>query len=253
MPDCGLSNPLHGMFTAVPPRYDLINYVITWGFDQRWRKTAARICLTSSPKRMLDLGCGTGDLAIAIAQLAEGGLELVGLDYSQPMLEIALKKAKQFTRSKITFVQGDAANLPFPGEYFDCVGISFAFRNLTYRNPLTQCALAEVLRVLKLGGRFVIVESSQPKSKLTRRLFHLYLRCFVSKVGYLLSGNKGAYHYLAESAARFYMPEEVKDLLITAGFREVSCHPLFLGVAAIHIAVKWGAQSLKSDFLYNTL
>jgi demethylmenaquinone methyltransferase/2-methoxy-6-polyprenyl-1,4-benzoquinol methylase len=233
MPDTS-SKPLHGMFTAVPPRYDLVNRIITWGFDRRWREAAARTCLASSPKRVLDLGCGTGDLTIAIARLA-GEVEIVGLDYSQPMLEIARRKAKGL---KVAFVNGDAANLAFPDNYFDCVGISFAFRNLTYRNPLTQRALSEVLRVLKPGGRFVIVESSQPKSRLIRWLFHLYLRWYVFSVGYLLSGNRGAYQYLAESSVRFYTPEEVKGLLLNAGFRRVSYRPLLFGVAGIHVAVR---------------
>lgn len=239
MPDLDRSNqPLHGMFTVVPPRYDLVNRIITWGFDQRWRKAAAQVCLDSRPQRVLDLGCGTGDLTISIALLAENDLELTGLDYSQPMLEIAQRKAKQLTGRKVTFVYGDAAKLPFPDGYFDCIGSSFAFRNLTYRNPLGRRALAEVFRVLRPGGRLVIVESSQPKSKLIRAFFHLYLRCFVLGVGYVLSRNRGAYRYLAESAARFHTPAEVKGLLITAGFLQVSYHPLLFGVAGIHVAVK---------------
>ncbi len=104
------------MFTAVPPRYDLINRIVTWGFDQRWRRTAALACLASSPKRVLDIGCGTGDLAIAIARLADGDLELVGLDYSQLMLKIAQRKAGQLSGIKMTFVHGDADSLPFPGD-----------------------------------------------------------------------------------------------------------------------------------------
>ena len=230
--------PLQAMFTEVPPRYDLVNSVITWGLDRRWRKAAARICLASSPGRVLDLGCGTGDLSIAITRLAAGNLEVVGLDYSLPMLEMARKKAERLNIINIAFVRGDAASLPFPDEHFDCAGISFAFRNLTYRNPLARRALAEVIRVLKPGGKFVVVESSQPEVKLIRGLFHLYLRCFVKGAGHIISGNKGAYQYLAESAARFYTPGEVKELLVSSGFSEVSYRPLLFGAAGIHIAVK---------------
>lgn len=238
MPDnAGSSKPLHGMFTAVPPRYDLVNRIITWGLDARWREEAVRTCLAPGPRRVLDLCCGTGDLAIIIARLAGKELEVTGLDYSEPMLEIARRKAARLG-VKVSFIHGDAARLPFPDSHFDCVGISFAFRNLTYKNPLASRSLAEVVRVLQPGGRYVIVESSQPKSSVLRGLFHLYLRWFVSWVGYLLSGNRGAYQYLAESAARFYTPEEVKDLLATAGFREVVYRPLFLGAAGIHVAVK---------------
>lgn len=231
--------PLHRMFTEVPRRYDLINHIITWGFDKRWRRKAARECIISQPGNMLDLCCGTGDLLINLALLTKNGVELTGIDYSKPMLEIATKKAASLAGGrKLTFIYGDAARLPFPNGYFDCVGISFAFRNLTYNNPLVQRHLAEVLRVLNAGGRYVIVETSQPKSKLIRKLYHLYLRWFVFRLGYMLSGDRKAYRYLAESASRFYTSEEVKEILFAAGFRQVSFHPLFWGVTGIHVAVK---------------
>lgn len=227
------------MFTEIPRRYDLINHIITWGLDRRWRRKAARECLASQPEKMLDLCCGTGDLVIDIARLATNNVELIGLDYSQPMLEIAARKAELLARKRnISFIHGDVANLPFPDGYFDCVGISFAFRNLTYKNPLVRRYIAEILRVLSPGGRCVIVESSQPKKKIIRRLFHLYLRWFVFGIGYLLSRNRGAYHYLAESTVRFYTSNELKELLLTAGFCQVSFRPLFLGVASIYIAIK---------------
>ena len=231
--------PLHRMFTGVPPRYDLINRIITLGLDKRWRRRAARECLAAKPGKVLDLCCGTGDLLIDLARLADKSVELTGIDYSQPMLEIAAKKAVMLTKKrKISFIYGDAANLPFPDGYLDCVGISFAFRNLTYKNPLAQLHLAEVLRVLGAGGRYVIVETSQPKSKLIRKLYHLYLRWFVFRVAYLLSGNRSAYNYLAESAAHFYSSEEVKEMLLSAGFRRVSFYPFLFGATGIHVAVK---------------
>ncbi|MFC2067327.1 bifunctional demethylmenaquinone methyltransferase/2-methoxy-6-polyprenyl-1,4-benzoquinol methylase UbiE [Chloroflexota bacterium] len=232
------SEPLHRMFTAVPRRYDLVNHVITLGIDKRWRWKAARKCLTTHPRKVLDLCCGTGDLALNLAQLADNNTELTGIDYSQPMLKIAAKKAASSGRGDISFIHGDVASLPFPDGYFDCVGISFAFRNLTYKNPLTRRYLAEVLRVLTAGGRFVIVETSQPKSKLIRKLFHLYMRWFVSRVGHWLSGNKGAYHYLAESAAHFFTAEEAEAMLLAAGFHQVSFRPLLFGAVGIYVAVK---------------
>ena len=231
------SKPLYDMFTAVPPRYDLVNHAITWGLDKRWRREAAKECLASKPGRVLDLCCGTGDLALNLAKISGDNIEATGLDYSQPMLARAAKKVKLLAR-RPSFVCGYADNIPFPDGYFDCVGISFAFRNLTYKNPLAHRHIAEVLRVLRSGGRFVIVESSQPKSRLMCKLFHLYLRSFVFRVGYLLSGNKGAYHYLAESAARFYAPEELEGMLVAAGFRHVYYRPFFFGAACLHIAVK---------------
>ncbi|MFH1169108.1 MAG: ubiquinone/menaquinone biosynthesis methyltransferase [Chloroflexota bacterium] len=231
--------PLHRMFTAVPPRYDLINHVITLGFDWRWRRLAARECLASHPSSMLDLCCGTGDLAVNIARLAQHDVAVTGLDYSQPMLELAARKAALAgVEGRASFVHGNATSLPFPDEHFDCAGISFAFRNLTYKNPEGLRHLAEVLRVLKAGGRYVIVETSQPESWLIRWKFHLYLRSFVSWTGTVLSGNTGAYHYLAESASRFYTPGEIREMLLAAGFRQVSYRPLLFGAVGIHVAVK---------------
>ena len=235
----GRNEPLHRIFTAVPRRYDLVNRIITWGLDRRWRRQAAEECLASQPGRVLDLCCGTGDLVLNLARLAKNDVALTGIDYSQPMLEIAARKAASLDGGrKITFICAGATSLPFPDGYFDCVGISFAFRNLTYQNPLAEPHLGEVLRVLCDSGRYVIVESSQPALKLIRKLYHLYLRWFVFRLGYLLSANRGAYHYLAESATRFYTSTEVAELLVKAGFRQVSFHRLFLGVAGLHVAVK---------------
>jgi demethylmenaquinone methyltransferase/2-methoxy-6-polyprenyl-1,4-benzoquinol methylase len=233
------NRPLHRIFIAVPPRYDLVNHIITWGWDWWWRRKAARQCWQARPARVLDLGCGTGDLTIEIARLVHDDAAVTGIDYSLPMLELAVKKAaSSAVRRKPSFVHGDAAQLPFPDGLFDCVGISFAFRNLTYRNPLARRHLAEVGRVLRPGGRYVIVESSQPRSKLVRRLFHLYLRWFVFPVGRWLSGNRKAYHYLAESATRFYDAEEVAAMLREAGFGQVYFRRLLFGAAAVHVAIR---------------
>lgn len=231
--------PLHGMFTAVPPRYDLINRIITLGMDKRWRWLTAQACVEDKPHRLLDLGCGTGDLTINIALAAGKEAEIVGLDYSKPMLQIARRKARAAgVEKQVSFIYGEATQIPFLDGHFDAVGISFAFRNLTYKNPLGPPHLAEVYRVLRPGGRYVIVESSQPENIVIRAFFHLYLRAFVAPVGQILSGNKGAYNYLAESTRRFYTPGEVREMLLTAGFRDIRYRPLFFGAAGLHVAFK---------------
>jgi demethylmenaquinone methyltransferase/2-methoxy-6-polyprenyl-1,4-benzoquinol methylase len=231
--------PLHGMFTAVPPRYDLVNRVVTLGLDRRWRRRAALACLVDRPRRILDLGCGTGDLAIHIARLAPQNVEIVGLDYSPTMLARAqLKAFRASVADRIDFIHGEAVHLPFPDACFGAVGISFAFRNLTYKNPLGPLSLAEVLRVLIPGGHYVIVESSQPENRIIRAFFHLYLRAFVGPVGTLISRNRAAYRYLTESVVRFFSPEDVREMLLAAGFREVSYRPLLFGAAGLYIGTK---------------
>jgi demethylmenaquinone methyltransferase/2-methoxy-6-polyprenyl-1,4-benzoquinol methylase len=231
--------PLHEIFTAVPDRYDLINRIFTWGQDKRWRLQAARLCLATQPNKILDLCCGTGDLAILLAQLAGSSTEVIGLDYSPPMLEKASEKASRAElKTQLNFIHGDVGDLPFPDEYFDCIGISFAFRNLTYNNPNTPRYLAEIVRVLRKGGHFVIVESSQPPNKLIRKLDQFYLRTFVCWMGTFLSKNKAAYNYLTESASKFYTAEELADLLAKAGFSAVSVKRMMFGATAIHVAAK---------------
>ena len=231
--------PLYHIFTRIPDRYDLINHVITLGMDTGWRMQAALACLQDRPGRILDICCGTGDLAITIARLAQYTPEITGADYSQPMLEIATAKASSSAKGEnIRFINADVACLPFADNHFDCIGISFAFRNLIYKNPLTPIYLNEIIRVLKPGGKFIIVESSQPKSPFIRFLDHLYLRLWVLPSGYFISGDKGAYRYLAESALHFYSAEEMQGFLLKSGFKQAAVKGLFFGAAAVYAAVK---------------
>ncbi len=233
------SEHLHRVFTAVPPRYDLINHVMTFGLDIHWRKLATQSLLEGKPERVLDLGCGTGDLAITIASSAKTPIKVTCLDFSPPMLEIAHAKAvKAGVENKINLVHGDAANLPFPDGYFDRVGISFAFRNLTYKNLLRERYLSEVVRILKPGGKWVIVESSRPANPIIKPLFRVFLHGFVSPVGSVISKNGPAYRYLATSVSNFFTPNEVREMLLKAGFSGVSYRPLVFGTAGIHVAVK---------------
>jgi len=232
---------LYDVFTSVPPRYDLINQLFTLGLDGWWRRLAVRECLKDGQEKVLDICCGTGDLSLTLAKVGGGNIEVVGIDFSQPMLEMAEWKAeKRGLSHSLSFIGGDIADIPFPDGHFDCVGVSFAFRNLTYKNPSAGAYIAEILRVLKPGGRFVIVESSQPRPrpKLTKWLHNFYVRYIVYWVGWLVSGNKEAYRYLADSVLNYYKAEELQRLLTEAGFSRVTFRRLLLGAAAIHVAVK---------------
>jgi demethylmenaquinone methyltransferase / 2-methoxy-6-polyprenyl-1,4-benzoquinol methylase len=230
--------PLYKIFTAVPPSYDLINRIFTMRLDESWRIKAARECLAGKPLKILDLCTGTGDLAIRIAKMSANEQEITGYDYSGPMLDLALQKAKKQRQSKIQFLQGDAAAMPFTDGYFDAIGIAFAFRNLTFKNHDTPKFLKEIHRVLKPGGRFVIIESSQPEWPWLRVLFRFYTRFVVYPVGSLVSGNKGAYKYLSYSVIHYYQPEEICGLLKEYGFTEVTFKRLAGGISALHVAVK---------------
>jgi demethylmenaquinone methyltransferase/2-methoxy-6-polyprenyl-1,4-benzoquinol methylase len=230
--------PLQKMFMSVPPRYDMLNRLLTLRFDERWRKKAAEKLLDKEPGRLLDLCSGTGDLAIRLKQDAPSDVEIHALDFSQPMLHLAEKKAKMRNIKDIRFQLGDAASMPYSDGFFDGVGIAFAFRNLTYKNPDTQKFFGEILRVLRPGGRFVAVETSQPENKVLRRLYHFQLKYITAPIGGWLSGEKQAYTYLAESASNFYFPGEMKEILLKAGFKKVKYKQLIGGVAALWVCTK---------------
>lgn len=229
--------PLEKMFNEVPGRYDLLNKIITLGQDARWRRSVSKECLKGNPAKVLDLCTGTGDLAIQLVKDSKNSISFHALDYSKPMLEVAQKKAKKKNIDSIEFIQGDAGDLPFPTDSMDAIGITFAFRNLTYKNPGRDKYLAEIIRVLKPGGKFVFAESSQPKSKFLRFFFRIYLQVFVAWIGGLISGHKAAYRYLAISAKNYYNAEEIKDLLINAGYKDVRHKSFFGGVARVTVAV----------------
>ncbi len=220
------------MFSAVPQNYDRMNRILTLRMDELWRKRAVNICFENKPTRLLDLGTGTGDLAIHMARSARNEVVVTGLDYSAEMLDLAKRKAGKYG-VEIRWIHGDASQMPFPDQHFDIVGIAFAFRNLTYRNPLMKDALREVRRVLKPGGSFVIVESSQPGRKWMRALRNVYVDLVVRNLTGRLSGHRNAYRYLAHSVKDYHNPEQVEALLHEAGFPEVDYHPQFFGVAGI--------------------
>ena len=226
------------MFTDVPPSYDFVNRVLTWRFDVIWRKKAASESLKNSPSKILDLCTGTGDLALQIRKKTESGAKVFALDYSKAMLELAITKANKKKYDDITFIHADVANIPFPDSHFDSVGIAFAFRNLTFHNPDHDIFLKEIYRIIKPGGRFVIVETSQPKNKLLRSLFHFYMKHITSPLGGFLSGNRGAYRYLAHSAINYWDDKETTDYLKNYGFSKVTAKIMFGGISAIYIAIK---------------
>jgi len=231
--------PLMRIFGAIPGHYDLVNRLFTWGMDKSWRRQLVAALIKNHPRKVLDIGCGTGDLSIGIALQSQGRIDITGYDFSEPMLEIATRKAKELApNTKMIFIHGDVARMPFPDETFDCVTISFALRNLIFENPLAEKHLSEIRRVLKTGGIFLSVESSQPRNKIIRSIDHLYLHTCVYGLGALISGDREAYRYLVQSAIHFYTPEELEKRFLAIGFRQFSHVPLFFGAAGINQVLK---------------
>jgi len=215
-----------------------MNRLLTFRMDEVWRKKAAKICLRDNPSHIVDICTGTGDLACHLARYKPNDVKITALDFSEPMLEVARKK---FSRRKLTGVEsvfGDVSELPFPTGTIDIICIGFGFRNLTYKNVKSDVYLSEIFRVMKQGGKFVIIETSQPKNNIIKALYHLYLSLFVKYIGGLLSGNKKAYHYLSHSAIHYYTPDELKKLLENKGFKSFNHNRLFFGIAALTVVSK---------------
>ncbi len=226
------------MFSVVPPSYDRLNRILTLGADEGWRRQAVRQCLKNNPASMLDLCCGTGDLSLRMKKQGGDQVEVKALDFSAPMLELARQKAGKRAIRDVEFILGDVADLPFEDDRFDSIGIAFGFRNLTFENRDRDIFLKEILRVLKPGGQFVIVETSQPSLSVWRKLYHWYMHHITAPIGGWLSGQRSAYKYLAYSARNFYTPEQMKQLLLKAGFARVESKPLLGGISAITTAIK---------------
>ena len=233
------SKPLYKMFNSIPKRYDLMNRLLTLRFDELWRNKAIKECLKNKPENIIDLCTGTGDMVIRTAIKADYTPKITAMDFSENMLEYAkIKAGKKNVSNKIDFVKDDASSMNFKENSFEAATISFAFRNLTFRNPISDAALNEIHRIIKPDGKFIIVESSQPSNKLFKIFFELYLEVMVKRLGGIFSGHKSAYNYLAFSARNYYSANEVDQLLLDNGFTSVKHQNLMGGIAAIHIATK---------------
>ena len=230
-----LNSYIQAIFSQVPSTYELLNRILTLGIDTRWRKKAAKIASLNGGKAWLDVCSGTGQMAIYLSQLAPKETTIVALDFSLPMLrKVFQKKGVQ----RLSLCIGDAGNLPFPENSFDLVTISFATRNInTGRDNLSKC-LQEFRRVLKPGGRFINLETSQPFSYFIRRAFHFYVRTFVKRLGTIISGSSEAYAYLSATIPRFFPANEFSQRMEEAGFSFVNYQGLTLGMVAVHIGYK---------------
>jgi demethylmenaquinone methyltransferase/2-methoxy-6-polyprenyl-1,4-benzoquinol methylase len=219
---------VRAMFDSIAPRYDLLNHLLSVNIDKLWRARVVRELrpvLRQPGATALDVCCGTGDLAIALA--AEAGPHAVtGLDFSAPMLRIATTKVA----SRVALLQADASAMPFSDQQFDAVTVAFGLRNLA--SP--EKGLAEMYRVLKPGGRVAILEFSQPVVPVVRELFAFYFHHILPRVGGLISGSYGAYQYLPESVKHFPDQPSLEEAMNAAGFVDTSYRNLSFGIAALH-------------------
>jgi len=224
------------MFERIAPRYDLLNHLLSLDIDKVWRRRVARRVrgvLQNPSASVLDLCCGTGDLALAFRKEAPAGAEITGADFVTEMLVRARAKATA-AGAAITFVEADALALPFANARFDLVSCAFGFRNLASY----EGGLAEILRVLKPGGVAAILEFGEPQGKLFGGLYRFYFRRVLPRVGGLISGNGFAYTYLPSSVSKFPSPEALQAQFERMGYQDARFERWTGGIVTLHTATK---------------
>lgn len=223
------------MFDSIAGDYDALNHILSLDVDKIWRKRALKqIVDAPAPVQVLDLACGTGDFSIAIAKALTGG-HVTGVDLSEGMLAVMREKVdKAELNGMISIEEGDGENLRFPDNTFDRVTIAFGIRNFEDRPK----GLREMLRVLKPGGRLVILELSRPENKIIRWFYDLYFLHILPKIGGKVSGDKAAYAYLPASVAAFPGKKEFTATMREAGFRTVTHKAFTLGICRMYTGEK---------------
>lgn len=221
------------MFDTISGNYDDLNRVISFGTDIKWRKRVVSIVSQKNPKKILDIATGTGDLAINMVKT--GAKEIIGLDISPGMLEIGKRKIlEKNLGNTIRMIVGDSENLPFESNSFDAVTVAFGVRN--FEN--LEKGLQEIYRVLKPGGSFVVLETSNPTKTPFKQGYKLYTRFILPAIGKLFSKDRSAYTYLSESAAAFPHGKQFNNILSKIGFIGIDDRPQTFGVASIYVATK---------------
>ncbi|MBX3360707.1 MAG: bifunctional demethylmenaquinone methyltransferase/2-methoxy-6-polyprenyl-1,4-benzoquinol methylase UbiE [Phycisphaeraceae bacterium] len=219
------------MFAAIAGSYDLNNRLHSFGIDQAWRRRAVRLAGVKAGDHVLDMACGTGDLTALFARTAAS--RVVGGDFTPEMLDIARTKQAGIGSgaAKVTYMEADAMALPFADASFDVLSIAFGIRNVA--SP--GVALAEFRRVLRPGGRLIVLEFDRPRNVLVRALNDFYTNQIMPRTATLISRDRsGAYRYLPRSVGTFMRREEMMDGIRAAGFSDVSATPLTFGVAVCY-------------------
>jgi demethylmenaquinone methyltransferase/2-methoxy-6-polyprenyl-1,4-benzoquinol methylase len=226
------------MFSAIAPSYDLNNRLHSMGRDQAWRRAAVKMAGLNAGDDVVDVACGTGDLAMAFhgaLQRTGGEGRVTGIDFTHEMLAIADQKTRQ--HNQIAWLQGDAMNLPLPDACCDVVSIAFGIRNVA--DPAK--AMAEFVRVLRPGGRVIVLEFSLPKNPALLAGYNFYFKHVMPRTATLISGDKsGAYKYLPKSVNTFIDRAGMTALMVDAGLSDITLKPLTFGIAVCYRGTKRG-------------
>ncbi|BDV42245.1 ubiquinone/menaquinone biosynthesis C-methyltransferase UbiE [Geotalea uraniireducens] len=222
------------MFSDIAPRYDFLNRLLSFGIDRRWRRIAVNCVKWSAGGRVLDVATGTGDVALEIARQTPASVKIVGLDFSEGMVTLGRQKVAQSPYAeRISLDIAPCEAIPFPDGTFDSVTIAFGIRNVVDR----QQGLREMQRILRPGGRAVILEFSNPRSRLFKAIYSFYFLRVLPVIGGLFS-QFSAYKYLPDSVLEFPSQEQFKELMTAAGFSNTTHRDLTFGIATIYIGEK---------------
>ena len=231
--DLGKKEQVAKMFDTISNEYDGLNRVISFGIDIKWRKKVVNIVKATNPSSILDIATGTGDLAINLTETS--ATKIIGLDISEGMLQVGRKKIEKLKlNNTIEMVYGDSENIPFENNSFDAITVAFGVRNFED----LEKGLSEIFRVLKPGGKFVVLETSIPTKAPFKQGYTFYSTKILPIIGKVFSKDKVAYKYLSDSAASFPYGEAFNNILQKIGFIDVKCKPQTFGVASIYIAKK---------------
>ncbi|MFM7666767.1 MAG: bifunctional demethylmenaquinone methyltransferase/2-methoxy-6-polyprenyl-1,4-benzoquinol methylase UbiE [Bacteroidota bacterium] len=221
------------MFNNISAKYDFLNHFLSLGIDKLWRKRAIRELKASKPKKILDIATGTGDFALEALKINPHNV--IGVDISEGMLKVGMEKMKTKQVDHIISLRlGDSENLPFEQNTFDAITVGFGVRNFENLNK----GLSEMLRVLKPGGKAVVLEFSKPRIFPIKQLFSFYSRVFIPFFGKMFSKDKRAYSYLPESVEAFPEGQNFLDILTEIGYSEVTSIRLSGGIATIYVGTK---------------
>lgn len=222
------------MFDGIAGHYDFLNHFLSMGIDKGWRKKAIREVAAIQPRTILDVATGTGDLAIAAVKSIEG-VQVTGVDISEGMLEVGRKKIRDLSLTESIGLQsGDSEALPFADATFDSVMCAYGVRNFEH----LEAGLRDMQRVLRPGGKLVILEFSHPRKFPFKQLYRFYFRYILPLLGKIVSRHSRAYTYLPESVNAFPEGATFCNILARCGYREAKARPLTMGITTLYTAVK---------------
>lgn len=225
---------VHAVFESIYDKYDYMNSVISFSLHKRWRKNVMQQMQVRRGTTALDVCCGTGDWSLQLAEAVGETGKVIGLDFSKKMLSIGEEKLQKTPFTNVTFMEGNALQLPFPDETFDYVTIGFGLRNVAHY----ETAIREMHRVLKKGGLAVCLETSQPENKTIRSLYSLYFTKIMPILGKYVANSYEEYSWLQESTMAFPNKNTLTSLFIKSGFKRVQVMPYSMGTVAAHFAEK---------------